>query len=521
MREFAFNLNLAESPGLTPNEELYLSNTLEQATNIYKEGNTFRFLNDIKQSLPEDFNIEFPYGQFFETTEGFYLFTKDKIFSVETFTDPWTLIEEDVFDFKSDSLTTITPGNRWHFSNAGDSWFAYNGQSVVFKEKNLDSFSEDRIKVNNDITINTGTFFKGRFIMGGFNSDDLWSEEWQSLFEIWSREINDTIDYDFNNIKQNFVFWSSVGGGDFPLWFFYPDKSLKGNASIELLNFSDMQFSKSLFIEKLRENELGFMPMDTIGEVLSIKPLGDNLIVYTEDAVYSMSMISSPVSDIPSTFSKTKISSLGVLSRDHICDSLSQHFYISQSGDLMNITGEGQIQNLDYNHVIKPHLGESVSCSFDDRRNRFFISFTNFTLIITSEGITDSDVQIFDVTNRKSNMEWIVNKEPREVVIKTAPFNIAEVSSKTMTGGEIATDTDGKVECSFLYRDTLRDNFVEVMPVPINNLGYFMLRVNGTAFKFKIKIEALSRLSLSNIRLNYQIPDRRFRRARNVNQINS
>lgn len=113
---------------------------------------------------------------------------------------------------------TITAGGPWHFMDFHDTWVLFNGISTIFKT----AYYTHPV-ILNDVTIKTGADMKGgRAYMGGFTPSNFyaladWPTYWKSLLDNSPAEIRQLAETMSGGAGTNWVWWSTIGGGDL-LW---------------------------------------------------------------------------------------------------------------------------------------------------------------------------------------------------------------------------------------------------------------------------------------------------------------
>jgi len=193
-----------------------------------------------------------PFPQLFKGHNVTLLCDATAIYTVNEST--WALTQLTTYDaLSTSSAKAITSGGPWHFSDFHDTWFLYNGSCIVFQANKDPGVT----LVIDSITITTGCSFKGRGITGGFDETDYWLAAWTTLWNTWINQLpsDAAITASLDAIGKNFVWWSSIGGGDL-LWQFYPSLAEQGSVA-----GAAHTSALPLLFDMMKRNEAGFMPM--------------------------------------------------------------------------------------------------------------------------------------------------------------------------------------------------------------------------------------------------------------------
>jgi len=277
--------------------------------------------------------VTWPFPQIFKGKEVTLAVGSNHIFLINE-TD-WTMTQIATYD--AQSMTTekvITADGPWHFCDMGSTWLLFNGSCVVFRGNlhNVTGLSyPDRYFVHDGISVETGCYFRGRSLMGGFSSSDT-NPVWGSL-------------------GQNCVLWSNIGGGDV-FWPFVTDL-----ATQEL---------KDAYIER---NEMGFMPMPWQGKVLCLKPLGKAVMVYGENGVSALVPHAAPVP----TFGLVELLNIGIQGRGAVGGDDRNHMFIDTTGDIWYIGADLNPVRKGYQYLFKDKLDETLTIAHDVKQNVFYL----------------------------------------------------------------------------------------------------------------------------------------------------
>lgn len=158
-----------------------------------------------------------PFPQLFRGKSVTLLCDEAAIFEVDEST--WSLTPILPLDFRySGAQRPVVAGGPWHFLDLYDTWMLFNGACVVFKTPfNSTPFCQT------DVTIQTGCeLWEGRVFFGGFNSSDFYRMvDWPTFLATYEANIPSNISAETltSGAGENWVWWSTVGGGD--LWWLF------------------------------------------------------------------------------------------------------------------------------------------------------------------------------------------------------------------------------------------------------------------------------------------------------------
>jgi len=218
--------------------------------------------------------VNWPFPQLVSGEARSFLFSAVTVEEIDE--SDWSRTVLTTFDQNSASQTKAIPtGGPWHFADLKTAWFAGNGSCVLFDPgwEKYEGQSE-KVFVQDTVTIQTLCTHRGRVVFGGFNSADVWTNL-SSILAGWDTAETD-VTTPTDDVGQNYVMWSSIGGGDFPLWLFYPVGT----------GYSyDLAPTAARLLDRVRENTFGWSPMPFQGTVRKVAPLGQHVIIYGDDGI--------------------------------------------------------------------------------------------------------------------------------------------------------------------------------------------------------------------------------------------
>jgi len=325
-------------------------------------------------------SVNSPNPQFIKGSEVLYLADKNRLFTVDF--SAGTLTEVTMYRYNSPTNPgTPQAGNSWQFIDFGDAWMLVNGTSSIFKinpqlgmPRSIGLY--DRVYFANTPNINAGIQFQGRAVFGGFDSTSM-SSAWRAFWQTYATKNDYGLDYDFP-LTGNMVMWSTVGAMDF-LWLWYPEMARNG-----IVTDDGYGIDNPLIFDVLRRGDSGFAPMPFQGDVLQIKQIGGNVMVYGEDGAAIMNPITDPVP----TFGIKKVNIPGLMNTGAVAGDDEKHILVDKEGYVWSITADGP-ERLDYHEWIDDLDADDVLVSYNKVLGDFYLTDGARTFLLSPHGMTE------------------------------------------------------------------------------------------------------------------------------------
>jgi hypothetical protein len=422
--------------------------------------------------------------------------------------------------FNKANVKALTGGGYWHMADFDSTYFLFNGIDMVFRDgrDNYISGSTPRTYTQDVVRITTGTSHRGRIVMGGFRPTPQWISAWQTLFATWDNLLPSNLQYPFAEIDTNWVFWSSIGGFDFPLAFIYPEIIMEGFPIGASGVFTDT-FGKSFFLELLKRNELGWMPMRWDGEVLCVKSIGNNVAVYGNNGISILLMTNGNLQqDVPPTFGIMDMSRVGVMNRACVAGDDRMHIFLGNDYRLYSMA-EGKIERLDYQEHMSRLIGASTVITYDSVENQYFISDGVTSFLLNTSGLTEVTIKPTSVIPYRGVSVGVFNPVfNEEVEIQTQVFDMGIRGIKTVASVNLGMQTDTPVYVAIKTRYGPGEDWITSRFVKTNKEGNVTLRVSGVDFIVIIKADDYTEFTLDSIQVKWQASDKRTIRGIYANQ---
>lgn len=511
MREFSFILRDSFTKGLRSDSRLNRNKeSLDEVINLQVTPYGLESFKEFTDPFNGSETVLFPFPQLFIGEGETILAGETVLESVDMSVTPWVSNPLTTYDGRNSELVKSIPaGDIWHFADMKDTWFLFNQNSIVFKtnHRGLKDL-QNKILVLEDITINTGLYHRGRMLLGGFNPNDFWNSDWENLFLAWKESLAQQIPFGFSDIGSNWVIWSSIGGGDFPLWLFYPNIAVEGFMEEWGDNYT-FDIENSMLLEHLRRGEFGFMPMPWQGTVQRMLPMGNNVIVYGDEGISALVPASAQ-----GTFGLKRINDVGVVSRGAVFGTEdSGHVYLDKSGDLWLVTQDLQAERLGFSEFLFDLVGNKVIVTYDEHRNNFYITDSTNSFVL-DQGLTkirEHPTSTFYHEGGKIGLFTTEVYSGGRVV--TGAFDMGFRGIKTITAIAIGADSTSRMNVAIDYKYNKGGVFKRSGFFLVNDNGFAEFRVSGVEFRLIIETDSYIGFNLDYAEVRYQAEDKRYIRG--------
>jgi len=376
----------------------------------------------------------------------------------------------------------------------------------VFKTNRLGMFGgTSSTLVVNDVTVNTGCEFRGRMIMGGFNSSNFWNDHWENFL----RDLHDNgLGISFPAAPgTNYVCWSPIGRDGF--WLFYPHDAISGLIDDdENTVFAE---SKARLFEMIEQNEFGFMPMDWQGTVRRVLPLGNGVMVYGDNGITYM-----PKRE--TTFGKEEILSYGIESRSAVGGTDKEHVFVDEAGWLWRMSaGEGP-RRLGYREFFEDMIGNDITVSYDPVEDEYHISDSAICFVLTRDDncyestflVTSTAV---DAGGTAGVYERPGNADDAYAIMETDNIDMGVRGIKSIERIILSCTNTGTTTVAVDWRYKTSDSWSRTLYSIINNEGVAHLKVSGLEFRIIVRCTDYTKLDIDNVQVQFKTDDKRIIRG--------
>ncbi len=418
------------------------------------------------------------------------------------------------------SVKAITGSAVWHMADFFNVWVLFNGTTTVIKTAEHTMFGEtEKVYVQDDVAIQSGCEHRGRLITGGFDPSNLFGDDWFALWETWLYNRDYRIDIDLDNIQDNFVAWSSIAGGDM-LYLLQPASAIAG--PLAEAGYDD---SNSFYMDLLKRNDMGFMPMPWQGSVLNVRPMGKGVIVYGDDGVAVMPMIDDPAV----SFGMELLGKVGLASRGAVGGDEKRQVFIDPEGDLFSIDSQFSLTRLGYKEYLADLVGQDIIISMNNQTGEIYISGEDssnnqMTFILTESGLGQGYQQITGCFFAEGDLLGVFDEPTDDTValIVSDLIDFGYRDQKTITTFELGARIGADVILSVAvdYRYTTSAAWVRSTFKTVNPEGFARIQVTALEFRLVIKSTVDTAFELDEATIHWQPGGRRTVRGTNVDQAN-
>lgn len=498
MREANFYITEPFSKGLRP-EDTYVNREgfLEACFNLVPDEVGLKKFEKPTDPFQGGVTVQFPLPQVFLGRDITLYAGTTTIEEVNTGVSPWTKSNIALTNPTSGSSKSLPSGGLWHFADLGQAWYLTRGDAVVFRTglDNLDATTTDTYATE-EITFETIAEHRGRVYIGGMDKDNLWTH-FSSIFSSWTGDAGTlpfTLDEDGPN--KNWVMWGSIGGGDFPLWLFYPT----GYSALGLGP------STTEVLRKIKRNQFGWMPMRWPGTVRVLKALGDNLIVYGDNGITAL---------VPRQgfVGKREIARFGVLGRGAVGGDEEGHIFISQDRELWALGADLNLTRLGYEEWLTAFPSSSTVITLKDAPTdvrEYHICSPDEAFVLNANGLAEHTERITSIPYLDGIFYAVhTSGTSTDIRVQTGPFDVRRQALKTIHDIQVLYSDLTDIKVSILYRYNHTENFRTWGPVKVNPQGVVTAGLTGLEFKIKVTGTPGNNPRLDEVEVRWNLVDYR------------
>lgn len=406
----------------------------------------------------------------------------------------------------------IVEGGIWQFIDLHKSWVLLNGECVVVKYPySVTTGGDDSYLVYDNsegstryFLPRTGCYHKGRVVWGGPDAQGLWSDSWDdTVWDVEDERIGMYASQSLPKIRtvgSNFVAWSSIGGGDVFLPFIGTDSET--------------------WLEYVRRNEAGFMPMPWSGSVMCTKPLGRGVAIYGTNGISAIVPYSEPVA----TYGLIEIPTLeriGIPQRGAVGGDAGGHVFLGTDGSLWTLSADFQARRLGYREYVKDMVDSDILFTYDHAEGDHYLSDGTHSFLLNGQGLCQVGRAYSSIFREDANLYAVGPRFGNNgYLIETDIFDFGLRGLKTVKSVQLGCSVRQVLRIAIRYRYSRDDNWRLSDYVPINDEGVAF--INITAADFRLVIEGFpgqaADTNIDYIQVTYQAPDKRARRGTSVSQ---
>ena len=472
----------------------------------------------------------YPFPQMFIGNSYIFICAADKVYVVDP--DDWsTLMPLATYDAESPLVEKdITISGAWEFADFWESWFLTNGRCTVFScGKDIMVGGTYKVYIHDGVPIQCACAHKGRVLYGGFDYTQFWNSTWQTFWNSWfdtqDTDIIATKPYPSGDammpVGENWIWWSSIGGGD-ALFLFFPSTVAEDGYIT-----SSYGATKPFLFDLMKKNESGFAPMPFQGQVLAMRPLGDFIVVYGEGGVAAIKPVASPTP----TYSIKRLNCGGLASRGAVNGDDSGHVFLDNSGMFNRITPDLQVSPLGFRECGFDMLGAEVQISHSPNRQtlepggEFYITdgthsyyLSGSELSETAQVVMSADYFGGATVGFASDMGTPASKIARFGLDR---FDLGLSGIKTIEWVRFYVDErvwaddgiDLQVAIDHRYTMSHDDSWKTTGWKKVNKEGVVFFPTSGVEFRIKATISDYQKLDIINGEIGFKHDDKRYTRG--------
>jgi len=484
------------------------TDALVEATFIKPVEDGLRSASTVVNPFAESPYSAFPFPQLIRGSSVTLLAGKTSLGLVDTSANIWTSSAIVTYDaYSPTQQKSIPAGGVWQFIDCFNTWFLLNGSCVVYKTHRVGMITSeaDRVFVQDTVDVNTGCAFKGRVLFGGFNPDTYWTSAWQTIWNDYAATFGFNISRDMP-VGENFVMWSSIGGGDV-LNLFHADVAVDG--------YIGEDTRSNLFLDYYKRNEAGLLPIPYPGTIRVLKPLGNGVAVYSENGVGVLY----PVIDPVPTFGFQPLLNIGIPDRGAVGGDDTVHAFVDTGGKLRTISADYKTELLDYGEYLTGFLGQDMAISYDRGDMEFYISGVNeggdrLTYVLTKNGLGRSPQHVTSGFFAEGALLGVFKQErSTEVIMVTDVIDFELRDLKLITTVELGAEFSGAAWIAVDYRYSKTDPFTRSEWVLLNDEGFARVQKAGVEFRVCVKCSTYIGLKMDYINVRWGLAGKRIVRG--------
>lgn len=437
-----------------------------------------------------------------------------------------TLVTLRQVDDPTTGASLVSGGGTIHLAGFSDSYFMTDGVNLIVKTP---AYTNALVFLNTVFRCATVHEFDRRLFIGGMQGTYFTSSRWTTLYDIW-RDSSDGQVFTASDetLDTHYVLYSDEAGGDVDT----PFEILKAVLGAEASDADLGPLFDEVLNDAIEQRRIGLIPCSFTGPILSLKHLGDNLIVYGQRGV-------SVFTKNPSGgYIETPVLMRGIASRGAVEGDDSEHVFVDTEGDLWRFTSKGHTR-LGYAEYIGSLTIANVVVSFDPQYREFWISDGVDSYILNRSGLGGPVSLLPSSLVRSYNSGTLIGTNPvvdydvtvtpptdldsthRDIVlIRTIPVDLGQRGQKHVAGLQIASAgiRDGRGTVHYRYDQTIAA-FTRRAQSKVTTDGAVRIDVNLVDGMIEVLgVAPTQTAEYDYIEVRYQTDDRSHIRGTQTNQ---
>ena len=510
MREFSFTIADSLSAGLRRSYKNARNATgMTELFNVEVGEHGLVQLEGITNPLSVDtlgahsIEVNWPNPRLFRGNSVTLLADENRLFEVDE--ADWSLSELTLYNFgKVGTAASIPSGGSWQMLDAHDTWMLFNGSCTILRSGlGLVSGISEHTYIQTGVHIETGCLYKGRGMLAGFDPDVFLGKDWLAYWADQVSNVNLGLPKDIP-FKDNFVWWSTIGGGDL-FWMFYPDFYFKGPVGMQDGHTPD----RAYILDLLQRNECGFAPTTYRGRVRVLLPIGEGVLAYGDGGVTYMQAVPEPIP----TMARRHISNIGIAPGVAVGGDLQQHVYVDGKGVLWHITSDLKVTRLGYEEYLSHMIGSDIVVSYSPQSELFTISNNDTTYLLSKYGLSKIDQRVTSIVTANGvdvGLSTDLGYDNSQIRLVTDTFDMNNRAIKMIRSVEMHLNDEATWYIAIMHKMDESSAFGQTAWRQINKSGWVVLPCTGVEFRLAFYCADYSIADPpDNIVVKWQMSDKR------------
>ncbi len=381
-----------------------------------------------------------------------------------------------------------TGGGAWQMADFRGVWFLFKENCVIARLPYYSDFRLVAITSSGDgFTCNSGAAFFNRLFLGGITASSLlatsdFQEAWQTWIEN-SFEWSDEITYEDMTLNTSTLVYSTRIGGDINWPFVFEMAMLGFDFRSDSQTVAEL---KANYIDLIRKGEIGFIPLRHQGEIMHIKPLGANLVVYCSDGV----SLVTPRGDVG--FTSMVIHQSGIASRNAVSGDDGKHLFLDTNSVLWELAADGSMNRAcgrgTFDTMVANESTHPIMGSYDPEEEEHYMCSDQDGYIKTRTGIGKCTIFPTSLVVYAEGLVpgGTVDLNQPDIDIETETMDMGLRALKTMQSISFGLDDVTGAKATIRYKYHNSDAWRDSTPYTINSDG--VTTPIFTAHDFRVKI---------------------------------
>lgn len=429
-------------------------------------------------------------------------------------------------DDPASGAALVSGGGTVHLASFSESYFMTDGVNLIVKTP---AYPDALVFLNTVFRCASVHGFDGRLFIGGMQGTYFTSTRWTMLYDLW-RDVSegDVFTASDETVDTHYVLYSDEAGGDVDT----PFETLKAALGAQATDSDLGPLFEQVISEALQERRIGLIPCRFTGPILSLKNLGDNLVVYGQRGVSVLKKMAS------GGYDETPLEMPGIASRGAVDGDEKEHIIIDTDGELWRLSSEETVR-LGYVEFIGSLTIADAIVSFDPEYRDYWISDGVTTYVLSPYGLGGPLSLLPSSLIRSYRTATLIGTAPTVdfnitvtpptdldhthsdiVLIRTVPIDFGYRGQKHITAIQVASEgvRDGRATVHYRYDQTVAA-FTRRKQDKINRAGVARIDVNLVDAMIEVLGVAPTQDAEYNyIEARYQTDDRRNIRGTQTRQ---